>query len=75
MRKMGFTAFDKTGYAVRNYIATRMEDAKRAADMELGETFGHLHRVPLNVVRYNPDPILQPADLTTNSGWAELTAA
>lgn len=73
MRKIGFTAFDKTGYAVRSYIAAKMDDARRAAEMELGDALGHLHCVPLNVVRYNPDPLLQPADLTKNSGWSSLT--
>jgi hypothetical protein len=71
----GFIAFDKTGYAIRSYVAASVADAERAAAIELGDTLGKVAKHPLNTVRYCADPLLQPVDLRGNFGWSELTAA
>jgi hypothetical protein len=74
-KAIGFIAFDKTGYAIRAYIAASKVDADRAAVIEMGDTLGSVHRFPLNTVRYCADPLLQPVDLRGNFGWSELVGA
>lgn len=75
MKRQGYIAFDTAGYATRSYIAKRAADAQRAAEMEMGDSLGRVRKFPLNVVLYpmQDDRHLEPADLTKNSGWGELS--
>jgi len=71
--RRGYWAHDKAGFAIRAYIVNRRADAERAAQIELGPTFGRLTPVMMCIVENPTEPMLIPADLTKNSGWAELS--
>lgn len=74
-KAFGFIAFDKTGYAIRAYIASSKADADRAAEIEMGDTLGSVRRFPVNTVRYSPEALLEPVDLRGNFGWSQLVGA
>lgn len=74
MKRIGFIAYDKPGYAIRAYVASSRRDAERAATFEMGGSLGSLRRFPLDIVLFpmQDDKHLEPADLTRNSGWSSL---